>query len=68
MNRLFAVVENNTVTNIIVGVEDEVLAANPGKFVEYTNGWDHNNGIDGSSFFPKPLPSDGASTQVGGQA
>lgn len=54
MDRLFAVIEDNTVVNIIVGVEDEVLAANPGKFVEYTNGWDYTNGIDGGVFFPKP--------------
>lgn len=52
--RLFAVIENNKVINIIVGVEDEVVAANPGKYIEYTNGWDYNNGIDGGDFFPLP--------------
>lgn len=58
-NRLFAVVENNTVVNIIVGVEDEVVAANPGKYVEYTNGWDYGNGINGGAFFPlPPVPDD----------
>jgi hypothetical protein len=47
----FAVVENNKVVNIIVGVEDE--AANPDKYIEYTDGnWDFNNGIDGGDFFP----------------
>jgi hypothetical protein len=56
MNKLFAVIENNKVVNIIVGVEDEVVAANPNKYVEYTNGWDYNNGIDGGTFFPVPLP------------
>lgn len=55
MKRLFAVIENNKVVNIIVGVEDEVIAANPGKYLEYTNGWDYNNGIDGGDFFP-PQP------------
>jgi hypothetical protein len=55
MNKLFAVIENNTVVNIIVGVEDEVVAANPGKYIEYTNGWDYNNGIDGGDFFPLPI-------------
>lgn len=55
MEKLFAVVENNKVVNIIVGVEDEVVAANPGKYVEYTNGWDYNNGIDGGDFFPVPV-------------
>jgi hypothetical protein len=55
MDRVFAVIENNTVVNIIVGVEDEVVAANPEKYIEYTNGWDYNNGIDGGVFFPVPV-------------
>ncbi len=54
-NRAFAVIEDNKVVNIIVGVEDEVVAANPGKYIEYTNGWDYNNGIDGGEFFPLPV-------------
>ena len=37
------------------GVEDEVVAANPDKYIEYTDGnWDFNNGIDGGEFFVKP--------------
>jgi hypothetical protein len=52
MKRKFAVIENNKVVNIIIGVEDEVVAANPGKYLEYTNGWDYDNGIDGGNFFP----------------
>jgi len=50
--KTFAVVENNTVINIIVGVEDEVVAANPTKYVEYTKenpagiGWT----FDGTNF------------------
>lgn len=55
MEKIFAVIENNTVVNIIVGVEDEVVAANPSKYLEYTNGWDYNNGIDGGAFFPVPV-------------
>lgn len=55
MERLFAVIEDNKVVNVIVGVEDEVVAANPEKYIEYTNGWDYNNGIDAGNFFP-PLP------------
>lgn len=51
-NKLFAVVEDNKVINIVVGIEDEVIASNPGKYIEYTNGWDYNNGIDGGIFFP----------------
>jgi hypothetical protein len=53
--RTFAVIENNKVTNIIVGVEDEVVAANPGKYIDYTDGWDYNNGIDGGVYFPTPV-------------
>ena len=48
--RVFAVIENNKVINVIVGVEDEVVAANPGKYIEYTDGWDIENGIDGNGF------------------
>jgi hypothetical protein len=55
MERLFAVIENNKVVNVIVGVEDEVVSTNPEKFIEYTNGWDYENGIDGGDFFP-PIP------------
>lgn len=55
MERLFAAIEDNKVINIIVGVEDEVVAVNPGKYIEYTNGWDYNNGIDGGEFFPLPV-------------
>jgi hypothetical protein len=51
-NRRFAVIENNKVVNVLVGVEDEVVAANPGKYIEYTNGWDFDNGIDGADYFP----------------
>ena len=54
-DRKFAVIENNKVVNIIVGVEDEVVATNPNKYLEYTNGWDYNNGIDGGEFFPVPI-------------
>lgn len=52
--RTFAVVENNKVVNIIVGVEDEVVAANPGKYIDYTDGWTYPEGIDGGIYFPAP--------------
>lgn len=52
--RTFAVIENNKVTNIIVGVEPEVVAANPGKYIEYTDGWNYPEGIDGGVYFPVP--------------
>lgn len=51
MERVFAVIENNTVVNVIVGVEDEVVAANPGKYIECTDGWDFDNGINGGVYF-----------------
>ena len=53
-NRVFAVIENNTVVNIIVDPGAEELAANPNKYIEYTDGWDFDNGIDGGEFFTKP--------------
>ena len=56
MERKFAVIENNKVVNIIVNVEDEVLENNPDKYIEYTNGWDFTNGIDGGEFLIKPAP------------
>ena len=55
MDKLFAVIKDSKVVNILVGVEDEVVAANPGKYIEYTNGWDYDNGIDGGVFFPLPV-------------
>jgi hypothetical protein len=56
--KTFAVIENNMVVNIIVGVEDEVVAANPTEYVEYTEsnpariGDDYING----EFIPQPQP------------
>ena len=54
-NRKYAVIENNKVINVIIGVEEEILMAHPGMFIDYTDGWDYNNGIDGGDFFPKPI-------------
>lgn len=51
MDKTYAVIENNKVVNVIVGVEEEVLAANPDKYIETTNGWDFDNGIDANGFF-----------------
>lgn len=56
MQRIFAVIEDNTVVNIIVGVEQDEIDANPGKYIEYTDGWTYPEGIDGGAFFP-PLPT-----------
>lgn len=56
MERKFAVIENNKVVNIVIGVENSVLAANPGKYIEYTDGWTLPEGIDGGDFFKEPEP------------
>jgi hypothetical protein len=56
MDRLFAVIEDNKVVNVLVGVDEAIVIANPGKYIEYTDGWDYNNGIDGGAFFPIPEP------------
>lgn len=48
----YAVIENNKVINILVGVDDDVVAANPDMYLEYTDGWDYDSGIDGGDFFP----------------
>jgi len=52
----FAVIENNTVTNIIVADTKQIAEEVTGMTcIEYTNGWDYNNGIDGGVFFPAPV-------------
>lgn len=51
----FAVIEDNKVVNIVVGIEDEVVAANPGKYIPYEFGDLMPEGIDGNGFFPKPI-------------
>lgn len=52
----FAVIENNKVINIVVGVDAKTLKQNPDTYIEYIDGkWDFNNGIDGGNFFPIPV-------------
>lgn len=55
MDKVFAVIENNKVINVVVEPSANELAANPNKYIEYTDGWDFNNGIDGGDFFLKPV-------------
>lgn len=52
MERMYAVIENGVVTNVIVGVEPSELAENPGRYIDYTDGWTYPDGIDGGAFFP----------------
>jgi len=55
--KTYAVIENNKVINILVGVDEDVVVANPDKYIEYTDGsWDFDNLIDGNGFFIKPNP------------
>ena len=56
--KTFAVIENNVVVNIIVGVEDDVVAANPTRYVEYTESNPARIGDDyiNSEFIPQPQP------------
>jgi hypothetical protein len=63
MEKLYAVIENKKVVNIIIGVEDEVVAANPDKYIEYTDGWNYPAGIDGGTFFPEPEIKDEAAPE-----
>lgn len=60
MQRTFAVIEKGIVANVIVGPTEEEIAANPGKYVEYSPtipagiGWTW----DGTAFTPpRPYPS-----------
>lgn len=53
----FAVIENNKIVNVVVGVEDEVVASNPEKYIDVTNGWDFNSAIESEPFFIKPARS-----------
>lgn len=58
--KTFAVIENGIVVNVIVGVEPEVVAANPTVYVEYTVekpagiGWSY----DGKDFIDPNAPVD----------
>jgi hypothetical protein len=53
----FAVIENNMVTNIIVAETKEIAEEMTGlTCIDYTDGWDYNNGINGGNFFPAPTP------------
>jgi hypothetical protein len=62
MEKTFAVLEGNLVVNIIVGVEPEVVAANPSVYVEYSDtnpagiGWsyDQATGLFSAPIEPTP--------------
>lgn len=52
MFKKYAVIEDNKIVNIIVGVEDEVVSADPNKYILITDEWTVPEGIDGGRFFP----------------
>ncbi len=49
---MWAVIEDNKVINIVVDVDAKELKKNPTKYINYSDGWDYDNGIDGGIFFP----------------
>jgi type I restriction-modification system DNA methylase subunit len=51
MSKTFAVIENNKVTNLIFSEVNEEITSNPDKYIDITDGWDYENGIDGGDFF-----------------
>lgn len=48
----YAVIEDNKVINVVVDVDAKELKKNPTKYIDYSNGWDYSNGIDGGVYFP----------------
>ena len=61
MSKLFAVIENYKVTNVIAANTLEyaqlVVPVNH-TVIEYTNGWTYPEGIDGGVYFPAPTEPD----------
>lgn len=54
MERTFALIKDNKVVNVVVGTDGDV-AVNPTNYIECTNGWDFNNGIDPNGYFYAPV-------------
>lgn len=52
MERLFAVIENKKVINVVINIDEDEFTNNPDKYIEYTDGWKYPKGIDGGVFFP----------------
>jgi hypothetical protein len=52
---MWAIIQNNKVINVVVDIDQKDIKKNPEKYVDYSNGWDFNNGIDGGDFFPKDI-------------
>jgi hypothetical protein len=57
---MWAIIEDNKVINIVVDIDPKELENNPTKYINYTDGWDYDNGIDGGNFFPKIVEIDEA--------
>jgi hypothetical protein len=52
---MWAIIEDNKVINIVVDIDAKELKKNPTKYINYADGWDYDNGIDGGNFFPKVI-------------
>ena len=51
----FAVIKDNKVVNVILADTKEVAESITAlTCIDYTDGWDSSNGIDGGDFFPLP--------------
>ena len=48
----YTIIKDNKVINIVVDVDAEDMKNNPDKYIDYTDGWDYSNGVDGGDFFP----------------
>ena len=55
LEQKFAVIENNKVINVVVGIDEELVIANPDKYIPYEFGDLMPSYIDGNGFFPKPI-------------
>lgn len=64
MEKLFAVIENNTVVNVVINLDNDLVLSNPDKYIEYTNGWNYDSGIDGGIFFPISSPLEESGEQI----
>ena len=51
----YALVKDNVVLNVVVAESLEDLGSLAAYAVDCTDGWDFNNGIETSGFFPVPV-------------
>ena len=52
IEKKYAQIENNKIVNTVINIEPEVLAANPGKYIEYDyTDWNFPRTLDLNGFF-----------------